>query len=645
MPANTIQYAHAESKILIIQPPDWNQPKGYSAEIRVLLGLGTESLPATARTIPGGRAFIHCEALFDSGPNGGIPLPLKIGDIVEFALEGVDVRVLAVKKGQSIVNPTASFTNMPINVLFAAHPTPPVQPAVGKEPIRFLTDAAFPSVNFIRTQFAGYALNGPLSRADVWAICTNPAIDPLAAYAVAMAWGEQTFKNFRTSVVAAGLPGLLTTLRTTKNSREHDFSVVAAAAANIKGLKIAFYTKLLYFFRPNPDAYILDQWTAKSSCILFNLCPIRLGSRGENGYFSPHPATTPSEYEAFCLAVEGLVKVLWLGRPATGAQAEAAMFDEGRRRGMWRVFIKDHFVHREVGDALKAGARCLTTAQDFDDGLLIIEESGRVHVYLRPGIRIAASTVWGTASLLDFLRILLAKIRQLGAVTLHLPTGAGGVLLPDWFHDACAMLGVKIIGVSGEYGDGNDDDDGDDDDDQEDEQESQQPPNNPIIQPLPKMPPPQQPPNPPIVGGHAEEMPPQPLRKLISEKHITAGLYRVLRHEGNPARITVTARPNEGNAYIRWQYHLQTEAVRIDLFFSSVRIIYTQVEKELKANLGPTPTGLKFHAGGSFNITLTRNVLINPRDPNATAVACVKAMEDFQKLLRTNSATASSWWP
>ena len=100
MPANTIQYAHAESKILIIQPPDWNQPKEYFAEIRVFLGPGTESLPATAETIPGGRAFIRCESLFNSGPKGSIPLPLEIGDIVEFALEGADVRVLAVTKGR-----------------------------------------------------------------------------------------------------------------------------------------------------------------------------------------------------------------------------------------------------------------------------------------------------------------------------------------------------------------------------------------------------------------------------------------------------------------------------------------------------------------------------------------------------------------
>jgi hypothetical protein len=111
MPSNTIKYAHVESKILIIQPPEWNQPKGYSADIRVFLGSAAESLPATAQTIPGGRAFIRCEALFSDEPKGGIPLPLEIGDIVEFALEGADVRILAVTKGQS-VGPSLKMVNV-----------------------------------------------------------------------------------------------------------------------------------------------------------------------------------------------------------------------------------------------------------------------------------------------------------------------------------------------------------------------------------------------------------------------------------------------------------------------------------------------------------------------------------------------------
>ena len=433
MPSNTIQYAHAESKILIIQPPDWKQPKGYSAEIRVFLGPGTEFLPAIAETTPGGRAFIRCESLFNSGPTGGLPLSLEIGDIVDFALEGADVRVLAVRKGQSIVEPTASFTNMPINVLFAAHPVPPDQPAVGNAPIGFLTDTAFPAANFIPTQFTGYALGSSLSRADVWAICTNPAIDPLAAYAVAMAWGGQNRVNFRTSVVAATLTGLLRTLRTSRNSRGHDFGIASAAAAGITGLGIAFYTKLLYFFRPNPDAYILDQWTAKSAAILFTPQPIRLENKPTDGYYPPANDTTPEEYEAFCKAIDKLAIGLWRGI-GQGEDAEAAMFDEGYGRGFWRNFVDGHFSHPEAGARLYKGWICCTTAQDIDDGWLVVQKDTKIQLFFTIPLR---------GSL--HLRVLVARLRELGATDVFFSPD-GSVPLPNWFRDACKVLNVSIHG-------------------------------------------------------------------------------------------------------------------------------------------------------------------------------------------------------
>lgn len=436
MPANTIQYAHAEFKILIIQPPDWNQPKGYSAEIRIFLGPGTDSLPATAETIPGGRAFIRCESLFSGGPKGGIPLPLEIGDIVEFALEGADVRVLAVKKGQRIVEPTASFTDMPINVLFAAHPTPPDQPAVGNAPIGFLTtlNTVIPG-SYDPMQFAAtFVPSAKLTRAEVRAICRNRAINPLAAYAVAMAWGLQDPIDFTDSVKHGGLLHLLNALRISPNDRRSDFDV--ATKAKVRGLGIAFFTKVLYFFRPNPDAYILDQWTAKSACILFSPSPVRIGSRGlvtgSNAYYGPHSKTTADEYEAFCSAVDGLLPVLWPGHRALGDRAEAAMFDKG---GSWRQFVRDHYFHKEVGNSLRRKAICLTTAQDFDDGWLVLKIDKKVVVFV-------TATKGGESGL----RVLLARLRELGATEVVFPTGNGGIPLPDWFIQGCNALRVKISG-------------------------------------------------------------------------------------------------------------------------------------------------------------------------------------------------------
>jgi hypothetical protein len=319
---------------------------------------------------------------------------------------------------------------MPINVLFAAHPAPPVQPAVGNAPIGFLN--ALPAGHFVPAQFNGYNVNAPLTRTEVREICRNESINPLAAYAVAMAWGFQKRGHFRTSIAAPTLIPLLNKLRSSENTRSRDFAIATDTAATIPGLKIAFFTKLLYFFRPKLDAFILDQWTAKSACLLFNPCHVRLGERG-NG-FPPHKHTTPAEYEAFCLAVDGIANVLWPGVVATGAQAEAAMFDTGHGRGYWRNFVDGHFSHSEVGSQLSERWICCTTAQDFDDGWLLLQRDQKVQVFFTIPLR---------GSL--HLRVLLARLRELGATDVFFnPDGA--IPLPDWFCDGCHSLNVEIHG-------------------------------------------------------------------------------------------------------------------------------------------------------------------------------------------------------
>ncbi len=537
------------------------------------------------------------------------------------------MRILVVKKGQNIVEPTASFTNMPINALFAAHPTPPVQPAVGNAPIGFLTAPAFPAAKFIRSQFAGYALGGPLSRADVRAICTNRFIEPLAAYAVAMAWGEQRDDHFAVSISSSALPVLLEELRTSKNSREHDFGVTAAAG--IDGLGIAFYTKLLYFFRPAADAYILDQWTAKSAHLLFSPAPMRLGSPGEDGYYGPHPATTPKEYEAFCASLDGLGATLWRGSGAIGENAEAAMFDVGRGRGLWRNFVKPHFAQREIGENLRKGWICCTTAQDFDDGWLVLKIDKKVVVFV-------TAIKGGERGL----RVLLARLRELGATEVVFPTGNGSVSLPDRFVQGCNALGVRISGgrnADGGHGGGgptapnrNPGNDGNQDVGGGEFIRHEVAP----TQNVPQIP----------ADGPEGEMKPQPLRKLIVDGHHRAGLPNQLRHEGNPARITFTARPNAGNATIRWQYLIGARTVGFNLFFSYDHLSFDAVEAEIKAHPDPMMVGggIEFNRGATYNVS-RQSIPIDPANLPATAAACVNAMKDFYDQLRASSQTIGGW--
>lgn len=177
-----------------------------------------------------------------------------------------------------------------------------------------------------------------LDRSQVRKVCLDRQIHPLVAYACVMAWGGRNFSNYRRSIASESvdaLVGLLKHLRDSKQSRKNDFAHTQNVVSGINGLGISFYTKLLFFFRPNDDSYILDQWTAKSALVLFSGCGVRVNSAG-----LPRPDTSPEVYEAFCRAIEVFGTELgpnW----TTGEEVERTLFDHPR--GKWRAYLKRVF--------------------------------------------------------------------------------------------------------------------------------------------------------------------------------------------------------------------------------------------------------------------------------------------------------------
>jgi len=334
---------------------------------------------------------------------------------------------------------------MPQNTLYSAHPTPPTQPAVGNSPQEYLDILAEPAilaklphgVPLAAHALHHFPLHAPLTRAQVRTICTDMRVDVLEAYAVAMAWGGQNRDHFRNSVIARRLPTLLHQLRS-GGSRLTDFGITQTAANHIGGLGISFYTKLLYFFRPTPDAYILDQWTAKSARLLFNPCQISL-----NGDL-PDPDTTPAQYDWFCAQLDNFARIIWPTiAPVTGEDAEVAIFDVGRGKGEWRKYVVAHFENDAVAKAIRAGAECLTTHQDYSDGWLVIRVPTGLEIHV-----LSMQVRGGNA-----LRVLLARIRELRPVRIFFPTVQGGIPLPDWFTDACHALGVDLLASDSAQGD------------------------------------------------------------------------------------------------------------------------------------------------------------------------------------------------
>ena len=184
------------------------------------------------------------------------------------------------------------------------------------------------------------------TRESVGNVCREPSTDVLAAYAVAMSWGGQRYSHFRSSIEGESkeeLVKLLKHLRESKLTRAQDFDMAKDAARQINGLGISFFTKLLYFFRPNNDAYILDQWTAKSVQLLFDAPPVSLSLFG-----LPAANTKGENYESYCAALEKLGSDLW--STWSGEQVECAIFD--KPRGAWRT----HVIHQFSGSSSVAPA-------------------------------------------------------------------------------------------------------------------------------------------------------------------------------------------------------------------------------------------------------------------------------------------------
>ncbi len=234
--------------------------------------------------------------------------------------------------------------------LYAAHPFPPANfrtLRVGNSPMVCLRHLSQKERNKALQYLDRLGINPdcPLNRIEVRTICRDPQVPGLAKYACIMAWGgsgtgTQT-ANFLNSLAAPKLPDLITRLVNSTQNRAADFQLAKTKAAQIRGLGISYYTKLLFFLRPQQDAYILDQWTGKSTLLLTDPSPIRLTRPTNNGFCQAAPDTTPIEYENYCQFLELLANRLWPGVNANGEDAEMAIFD--KPGGSWRTFVRSNY--------------------------------------------------------------------------------------------------------------------------------------------------------------------------------------------------------------------------------------------------------------------------------------------------------------
>lgn len=189
----------------------------------------------------------------------------------------------------------------------------------------------------------GVEMARPLDRQQVLTFCRNPEMPTLGAFALCMAWGGQRMDHYRSCLESPALIGLLEQLRKSKRSRLEDYAL--ASGMMVKGLGVSFLTKLLFFLRPRRDAYILDQWIAKSLKFLIQPpCTVKLVKWG-----GPHHETTPHEYDEACLALEEIGALLG---GLSGDLTEQLLFS--RPSGEWRIQVDKAFYATDNASSNKA---------------------------------------------------------------------------------------------------------------------------------------------------------------------------------------------------------------------------------------------------------------------------------------------------
>ena len=176
--------------------------------------------------------------------------------------------------------------------------------------------------------------NHPLDRHTVRLVCQNAAVPVLFGYICAMAWGRQDRGQGGPAHVTAAwanratISGHLTALRVGGLTRRAAYRLFLSVP--IPGLGPSFFTKLLYFFSPQPNCYIMDQWTAKSVILLTNSRVVRMAGH------VPARQNKGGNYQAFCEELDLLGGQLG----CSGQVAEERLFSQGGRHPWpWRAHV------------------------------------------------------------------------------------------------------------------------------------------------------------------------------------------------------------------------------------------------------------------------------------------------------------------
>lgn len=207
------------------------------------------------------------------------------------------------------------------------------QGTLGKAPSQWVTDLDLQGVPDV-----AQLPQKPLDRAGVRAICRDLNKPVLFGYVCAMCWGWQE-KGPR------GAKGVtdpwrekdriakhLEILRAGNLTRSEAYNLFSKGG-KVKGLGPSYFTKLLFFFSPADNFWIMDQWTGKSINLLTGEMVVRFAGS------SPSDRNKGGNYQAYCEEVDALAKLL----STNGNEIEQRLMSKGKPNPWpWRKHLLEH---------------------------------------------------------------------------------------------------------------------------------------------------------------------------------------------------------------------------------------------------------------------------------------------------------------
>lgn len=179
--------------------------------------------------------------------------------------------------------------------------------------------------------YAGGSLPaGRLTRQVLRTFCSDAANSAEACFVACMAWGGMNRAHGRDawSERSKWVP-IVEQMRAGGLCRAEAYQRFDAAA--VTGLGPAYFTKLIFFARPEADGFILDQWTGKSVSLLFTAPIVTITAAGWVTRMNDALV-----YQRYCEAIEHLAATLGV----TGEVLEEMMFSRGGRvKHPWRQYV------------------------------------------------------------------------------------------------------------------------------------------------------------------------------------------------------------------------------------------------------------------------------------------------------------------